>query len=212
MVAMVDTQKRLIAILRGIEPEEVAPIIHRLIDCGFRAIEIPLNSPRPFESIANAARIMKGRLGEDAMIGAGTVLRSKDVEATAHAGGNFIVSPNVNAAVIQKTKQFGLSSFPGVFTATEAFAALEAGADALKLFPAAQLGPDGLSALGAVIPSDVPVFAVGGVGPAEFAAYQKAGAYGFGLGSALYKIGMNADAIEKTALAAMRAMSDTYQG
>ena len=205
---MVDTQKRLIAILRGIEPDEVAPIIHRLIDCGFRAIEIPLNAPRAFESLATASQIVKGCLGEEALIGAGTVLSQEEVEKTAHAGGNFIVSPNMDETVIQKTKQFGLASYPGVFTATEAFAALRAGADGLKLFPAAQLGPAGIAALKAVLPPSTALYAVGGISAPDFADYLKVGVYGFGLGSTLYRPSMSADGVEKQARACMAAITD----
>lgn len=208
---MIDAKKRLIAILRGIAPEEIAPVIHRLIDCGFRAIEIPLNSPRPFESLENAARIVKGRLGDEALIGAGTVLTAEEVQKVAHAGGNVIVSPNVNEAVIAKSQEFGLTSYPGVFTASEAFTAIAAGASGLKIFPAATLGASGIAALTAVLPPPMPLYAVGGIGPEDFAAYRKAGVYGFGLGSSLYKAGMSLDVLEGHALAAIRAMEEAYK-
>lgn len=177
----------LVAILRGISPEEALPVGEALVAAGFRLLEVPLNSPRPLESIAMLARALKGR----AMVGAGTVLRDVDVVAVAGAGGELIVSPNSNAAVIRETRRLGLWSVPGFFTASEAFAALEAGAHALKLFPAEGASPAVVKALKAVLPP-VPLLAVGGVTPAGMGPWLEAGAAGFGIGSALYRPGRSA--------------------
>jgi len=191
----------LIAILRGIEPEEAAHVLEALIAAGIGLIEVPLNSPRPLESI----RIMSQAAEERAWIGAGTVLTVKEVEAVAAAGGQFIVSPNTDAMVIRKTKAKRLGSFPGVFTASEALAAIAAGADGLKFFPANLLGPEGIKAIGVILPKTMPLLAVGGVDAANIAAYRKAGVSGFGLGSNLYKPGVSAEAVGKRASAIVAA-------
>lgn len=209
---LIDHDKRLIAILRGITSDDVPAIIHRLIDCGFRAIEIPLNSPEALTSIEIATQIIKSRLGAEALIGAGTVTDAKEVELVAKAGGNLIVSPHIDGEIIAKAHIFGLKSYPGVFTATEAFTAIKAGATGLKLFPASLLGVSGIKALKAVLPAHVPLYAVGGVGADDFAAYAKAGVTGFGLGTSLYSQGMSADDVEARAHQAIRAMIDAYQG
>jgi 2-dehydro-3-deoxyphosphogalactonate aldolase len=175
----------LIAILRGLDPESSTAIAEALIEAGIGRIEVPLNSPEPLESIRRLARAFPA-----AEIGAGTVLTEADVRAVREVGGRLVVSPNADPAVIRETKACGMASIPGIFTATEAFAALAAGADALKLFPAFLIGPAGLAALRAVLPPTVPVLAVGGVGPEDFAAWRAAGASGFGIGSALYRPGM----------------------
>jgi 2-dehydro-3-deoxyphosphogalactonate aldolase len=187
--------RNLIAILRGIKPDEALSISQALIEAGITAIEVPLNSPQPFDSIAAMVR----EFGSDALIGAGTVLSEKDVADVARAGGKLIVSPNCDAAVIGATKAASLQSFPGVFTATECFAALKAGADGLKIFPAAIMGPAGVSALKAVLPSSVPVYAVGGAGPDNFAQWRAAGADGFGIGTALYTPGLTAKEVGERA-------------
>ncbi len=177
--------RNLIAILRGLKPEEAEAIGAALIEAGIDRIEVPLNSPDPLASIERLARAFGGQ----AQIGAGTVLTVDDVRAVADRGGKLIVSPNADADVIAETKRHGLASYPGVFTASECFAALKAGADGLKIFPAFQMGSTGLKALRDVLPKATQVYAVGGVGAADFAEWRAAGADGFGIGGALYKPG-----------------------
>lgn len=177
----------LIAILRGITPDEAAAVGEVLVAAGLTTIEVPLNSPDPLDSIAALRR----SLGTRATIGAGTVLRVADVEAVAEAGGQIIVSPDCKPEVVARTKAQGLASWPGIFTPTEAFAALDAGADGLKLFPGNMADPAGLKALRAVLPPGTQVYAVGGAGPENFADWIAAGADGFGLGSALYGPGLS---------------------
>ena len=179
--------RNIIAILRGITPFEATAAVEVLIDAGITSIEVPLNSPDPFESI-NA---MTDAFGDQALIGAGTVLSVEDVNRVAQAGGRLIVSPNVDPRVIVATKTAGLHSWPGVMTPTECFAALKNGADGLKIFPGSLLGPDGLKAIRAVLPEGTQVYAVGGAGPENFADWFAASADGFGIGSALYKPGMS---------------------
>ena len=180
--------RRLIAILRGIRPDEAAAVARALVDAGITRIEVPLNSPDPYASIAT----MVETAGDSALIGAGTVLEPGAVDRLAKIGARLVVSPDCNPDVIRATKAAGLLSYPGVFTATEAFAALRAGADGLKLFPAFRLGPDGYAALAAVLPPGTESYAVGGVGPADFAAWVRAGIAGFGIGSQLYRPGYSA--------------------
>ncbi|MFI2765893.1 2-dehydro-3-deoxy-6-phosphogalactonate aldolase [Ruegeria faecimaris] len=176
----------IIAILRGLQPTEAAEVGQALIDAGIDRIEVPLNSPDPLTSIG----ILAERFGDRALIGAGTVLTIEQVDAVAGVGGKLIVSPNFDAEVIQQTIKLGIQSWPGVYTPTEAFGALRAGATGLKLFPGVMAGPSGLAAIRPILPKDALVFAVGGAGPENFAEWLKAGTDGFGIGSALYKPGM----------------------
>lgn len=178
----------IIAILRGLRPDSSVEIGAALVKAGIDRIEVPLNSPDPLDSIAR----LQDAFGDVATLGAGTVLTPDDVDAVADTGAGMIVSPNANPEVIRRTKDRGLLSYPGVFTATECFSALAAGADGLKFFPAFLLGLDGLKALKAVLPAKAEIYMVGGVGPRDFAAFVAAGATGFGIGSAIYKPGMKA--------------------
>lgn len=178
--------RNIVAILRGITPSEVLAISQALIDSGITKIEVPLNSPNPFDSIA----LMAGEFGSDALIGAGTVLTTEDALRVHDVGGALIVSPDCNPDVIRATKALGMQSFPGVLTPTECFAALRAGADGLKIFPGDVLGPSGLKAIRAVLPRETQIYAVGGANPDNFAEWAAAGANGFGIGSAIYTPGM----------------------
>ncbi|MEM1302459.1 MAG: 2-dehydro-3-deoxy-6-phosphogalactonate aldolase [Pseudomonadota bacterium] len=178
----------MIAILRGITPAEATDASAALIDAGITTIEVPMNSPDPLDSIAAMAKAH----GDRALIGAGTVLTVDQVQGVHDAGGKLIVSPNADTDVIAKTVALGMESWPGVFTPTEAFAALGAGATGLKLFPGNMAGPGGLKAIRAVLPKGTQVYAVGGAGPENFGEWIAASADGFGIGSALYKPGMSA--------------------
>lgn len=198
--------RELIAILRGLTPAEALPVCDALIDAGISKIEVPMNSPDPLDSIAQ----MAGAFGQDALIGAGTVLSAQDASAVARAGGRMIVSPDCNPSVIEKSKALGCQSFPGVMTPTEAFTALRHGADGLKFFPASLIGPDGLSALRAVLPSGTKTYAVGGVGPANFDVWQAAGVTGFGIGSALFKPGFSVADIAARARDLVAAYDGVY--
>lgn len=196
--------RALIAILRGLTPAEAPAIGAALIDAGITRIEVPLNSPDPYASI----RLLADAHGQDALIGAGTVLAPEQVLEVQRAGGRLIVSPNCNPDVIRASKGALMQSFPGVMTPTECFAALAAGADGLKLFPAFLVGIEGLKAMRAVLPPDVPLYMVGGVGPADFAAWRRAGAAGFGLGTALYRPGLSAAEVAARARDAVSAYDE----
>jgi len=181
-------RRPVIAILRGIRPDEAVGVGEALVASGITVIEVPLNSPEPFDSIARLA----AALGSRAVVGAGTVLTGEAADRVAASGGRIVLSPNTDAEVIARTKAHGLLSCPGAFTATECFAALRCGADMIKLFPASLLGTAGVGALKAVLPAAVPLIAVGGVGASDFAGYAGAGVSGFGIGSALYSPGRTA--------------------
>jgi 2-dehydro-3-deoxyphosphogalactonate aldolase len=193
--------RKIIAILRGVQPHEVQAICDVLIDSGITTVEIPLNSPRPFDSIERLAK----KFGAAATIGAGTVLTAQEVRDVANVGGRIIVSPNFEADVVRETKRVNLQSWPGVFTPSECFAALNAGADGLKIFPCSVLGPSGVKAIRAVLPRDVNLCAVGGVGPKNFLEWLLSGINGFGIGTALYKPGDSAALTQSVAREIVRA-------
>jgi len=178
----------LVAILRGLRPGEAVPVAEALYEAGFRLIEVPLNSPEPFTSIETLRR----RLPEDALVGAGTVLRAEDVARLAETGAELAVMPHADTAVIGAAARAGLLCVPGIATPTEAFAALAAGAAALKVFPAEMVGPPVIKAIRAVLPAGTRLLPVGGITPENMAPFLEAGAAGFGLGSALYKPGLTA--------------------
>ncbi|WP_323796473.1 2-dehydro-3-deoxy-6-phosphogalactonate aldolase [Nisaea sp.] len=191
----------IVAILRGLEPERAEEIGQALFDAGIRVIEVPLNSPQPFESIASLARL----LGDRAVIGAGTVLTDEDVRAVAAAGGRLVVSPNTDRRVIDETKRCGLISMPGFFTPTEAFQALAAGADYLKLFPGDAIEPKIVGALRAVLPPDRGIVVTGGVGLDNIADFFAAGARAVAVGSSIFKPGKPVDRIGADAAALIAA-------
>lgn len=184
-----------IAILRGITPDEILPVGRALMECGINVIEIPLNSPEPFKSIHR----LSADVGDGAIIGAGTVLRVEDVEAVQAAGGQLVVSPNTDPKVIAATVALGMISVPGYYTPTEAFAAIHAGAHAIKLFPAEAAAPSVVKAQRAVLPADFPLFIVGGVQADDAMKWLSAGASGFGLGGALYRPGYSAEQVKEAA-------------
>lgn len=195
----------LVAILRGIRPDEAEAVGDALVDAGIALIEVPLNSPDPLDSIARLSQRLAGR----ALVGAGTVLSVDQVNDVARAGGALIVSPNSDTAVIAATAALGLVSLPGFFTPSEAFAALGAGATALKLFPAEGASPAQLKAMRAVIPATVPVLPVGGIDAASMAEWRAAGASGFGFGSSIYKPGDSADVVGAKARALVAGWAAT---
>ena len=185
----------LVAILRGIRPEEAEAVGEALVAAGIGIIEVPLNSPDPFDSIGRLVR----RFGDDALIGAGTVMRPADVARLAACGGRLMVTPHADPALVRAAKAAGLLAAPGFFTPAEAFALLDAGADALKLFPAEAASPAVLKALRAVLPPDTAVLPVGGMDASTIPLWRAAGAAGFGIGSALYKPGDNAAEVSRKA-------------
>lgn len=187
----------LVAILRGITPDEVIPVGQALYDEGFRCIEIPLNSPTPLVSIARLAE----SLPHDCIVGAGTVMSLEQIKQVSDCGGRIIVMPHSDARVIRAAKAAGLLCLPGVATPTEAFAALDNGADGLKLFPGEQIPPEVVKAWRAVVPSEIALLPVGGVSVERMVAYWRAGASGFGLGSALYRPGAGVIVVKEAARA-----------
>jgi len=194
-------KRPLVAILRGVKPDEVEGIVEVLIDTGFEMMEVPLNSPEPFVSIERACK----RFGKDALIGAGTVLTAEDCAHVADVGGRLMVSPNVDTDVLAMAASRGMVTMPGVFSPTEAFLALRSGASALKFFPASILGPAGIAAIRAVLPKDAVIGAVGGVADKNFADYIAAGVQAFGLGSNLYRPGMTVADVRVTAESSIAA-------
>lgn len=193
----------LVAILRGVRPDEVVAIGEELVAAGFTLIEVPMNSPDPIDSVAR----LVAALGDRAMIGAGTVLTPVQVDSVREAGGRMVISPNMNADVIRASVAAGMVSLPGIATPTEALAALDAGATALKLFPAEAASPAVLKAMRAILPRETRVLPVGGIVPDGMGPWREAGAAGFGLGSALYKPGLSADAVGANARAFVAALA-----
>ncbi len=190
----------LVAILRGVKPEEVIAIATVIKDAGFKIIEVPMNSPRPLESIKKLSELF----GDELIVGAGTVMTCAEVDMVKAAGGEIIISPHCDPDLIRYAKKMGMLVVPGFYTPSEAVLALKAGADALKLFPADTLGAVGLKAMSVVMPS-IPVLPVGGVSPSTMADFLAAGAAGFGLGSGLYKAGMTPEEVQRNALAYVSA-------
>lgn len=201
------TKLPLIAILRGIKPEEARDHVAAIIDAGFDAVEIPLNSPEWETSIA----AMVAEFGDKALIGAGTVLKTEQVEKLAAMGSKLVVTPNTNPEVIRRAVAHGMTVCAGCATATEAFTALDAGAQTLKIFPSSAFGPDYIKALKAVLPKDVPVFAVGGVTPENLDVWLKAGCAGAGLGSDLYRAGQTVERTAQQAAAFVKAYKEAAQ-
>lgn len=199
-------RRQLVAILRGIRPEETLGLVTELAEAGFEAIEIPLNSPDPFKSI----EIASASLGKQCLIGAGTVLTVDDVARLHDAGGELMVSPNVNGDVISCAAARGMVTLPGVFSPTEALAAVASGATGLKFFPASILGPAGIKAIQAVLPKGLPVAAVGGVSEADFARYGAVGIRAFGMGSSLYQPGIKAAECGKLARKVIVAYDQSF--
>ncbi len=205
-VAWPALKRSMVAILRGVKPGEITGIGAALIEEGFEAVEIPLNSPDPFASIEALAEIAP----QGVLVGAGTVLSEQDVDRLSNTGGRLFISPNVNPPVIARAAKHGMVTMPGVFTASEALAAIAAGASGLKFFPASVLGPSGIKAICAVLPPEIEVGAVGGVSDKDFAAYAAAGIRSFGMGSSLYAPGMTADDVRARAKAAVAAYDAVY--
>ncbi|WP_375774880.1 2-dehydro-3-deoxy-6-phosphogalactonate aldolase [Bradyrhizobium sp. ma5] len=201
-------KRPLVAILRGVKPDEALGIVSALLEAGMTAIEIPLNSPEPFRSIEIATK----RAPADVLIGAGTVLTPADVDRLHGVGGRLMVSPNVDVDVLARARHHAMITMPGVFSPTEALLAARAGASSLKFFPASVLGASGISAIRAVLPPDVMLAAVGGVSDQNFAEYVKAGIRAFGLGSSLYKPGMSAADVAARAKVTIEAYDSAVQG
>jgi 2-dehydro-3-deoxyphosphogalactonate aldolase len=207
-MSRLDVDPPLVAILRGLRPDEAVEIGQALVDAGFSLLEVPLNSPEPFVSIRRLAEAFGGR----ALVGAGTVLAASDVGRLRDAGGTLCIMPHADLTVIREAKRQGLLCVPGVATPTEAFAALDAGADGLKLFPAEMLPPAVVKSWRAVLPKGTRLYPVGGITPQAMAAYMAAGATGFGLGSALYKAGLSPGELGANASAFVSAWKALGQG
>ncbi|RAZ75127.1 2-dehydro-3-deoxy-6-phosphogalactonate aldolase [Mesorhizobium atlanticum] len=201
-------KRGLVAILRGLKPSEAVAIGKAIHDAGIEAIEVPLNSPDPFVSIADLVKA----LPQSALIGAGTVLTAADVDALHKAGGRLLVSPNIDAEVMGRAMHHGMVTMPGVFTPTEAFQAIRLGASALKFFPASVLGSSGIAAIRAVLPPATLIGAVGGVSDKDFAGYKAVGVSVFGLGSSLYKPGATVEEVARRASAAVAAWDEAFGG
>ena len=201
-------KRGLVAILRGLKPSEAVAIGRAIHDAGIEAIEVPLNSPDPFVSIADLVKA----LPQSALIGAGTVLTAADVDALHKAGGRLLVSPNIDAEVMGRAMHHGMVTMPGVFTPTEAFQAIRLGASALKFFPASVLGSSGIAAIRAVLPPATLIGAVGGVSDKDFAGYKAVGVSVFGLGSSLYKPGATVEEVARRASAAVAAWDEAFGG
>ena len=206
-VAFPPMKRPLVAILRGVKPEETEAILNVLIEAGMTAIEIPLNSPDPFRSIGHAAKLAPSGV----LIGAGTVLSAADVDRLNDAGGKLMVSPNVDIDVLARAHHHGMVTLPGVFSPTEALIAARSGASGLKFFPASVLGASGIAAIRAILPAGVMIAAVGGVSDQNFAEYIKGGVAAFGLGSSLYKPGMSAADVAARAKATITAYDRAIQ-
>lgn len=201
-----ELKRGLVAILRGLKPEEALEVGRAVFAAGIEAIEVPLNSPDPFTSIATLVRELPGT----ALLGAGTVLTPAQVDQLAATGGKLLVSPNIDVDVMQQAGKHGLVTMPGVFTPTDAFLAIKHGASALKFFPASVLGAKGISAIKAVLPRDIGIGAVGGVSDKDFADYAKVGVTVFGLGSSLFSPGLSVAEIRARAEAAVAAYDTVF--
>lgn len=201
-----DLKRNLVAILRGVRPDEIVAVGNSLLEAGIEAIEVPLNSPDPFTSISKLAEILPASV----LVGAGTVVTAEQVDQLAAAGGSLLVSPNIDAEVMIRARHHGMVTMPGVFTASEAFSALRLGASGLKFFPASALGPGGIGAIRTVLPQGTVIGAVGGVSESDFATFAAVGVRAFGLGSSLYKPGMKAEDIGRRARAAVAAWDAVF--
>ena len=194
----------LIAILRGVPPDEADSIAAVLVEAGFGAIEVPLNSPDPLVSVEIIARLF----GDKVVVGAGTVLQAHEVDEVAQAGAKLMVAPNADRAVIERAAKLGLAALPGVATPTEAFAALKVGATGLKLFPGESIPPEAVKAWRSVLPKETQLYPVGGITPERIGPYRRAGANGFGVGSALYKPGASVDDVARAAQAFVKSWNE----
>lgn len=206
MVAWPKLKRPLVAILRGVKPDEIESIAQALLEEGFEAIEVPLNSPDPFASIEKAVKLTPS----GTLVGAGTVLTVEDVNRLADTGGNLMISPNVVPDVIRTASRHQMVTMPGVFTPTEALTAVQAGASGLKFFPASVLGASGIKAIMAVLPDTITIGAVGGVSEVDFENYKAAGISAFGLGSSLYKPGASASEVQTKARNVIKAYDEVF--